>query len=368
MMRSRTGFITLGYAGFVAIALAAAAHAADTQPPAIQAPAKPKIELSSELWNFGEIWFGEKLEQKVTIKNTGNAELRIESVRASCGCTASKAEKNVLAPGEETTASVSFDSHKRQGQVSTQVTFVSNDPDRKQVVFYLKGFVKRVLNYEPAGGVVIHSTDRTAAKSGTGVITATTAEPIKLEIVRVDAPKFDVTLKEIVAGQKYEVTAVVKPPLETGRTVGNVVLKTGNEREPELNLPIVATVYDKVELSPAAIFLEPTMTPDRTERTVSVHYRGENLEFAVLNVDVPSDDYTANFGKVRPAGPEWQRLGDSAPKMMVDIKFSLPPGKSLPPQGVTVMVQTNEPGFEQVPLLITPDGTAFNAALRKTQR
>ena len=59
-------------------------------------------------------------------RNSGNKNLIIEDVRASCGCTVPEKPEKPLAPGEEGVIKAKFDSKGRVGPQSKTVTVVAN--------------------------------------------------------------------------------------------------------------------------------------------------------------------------------------------------------------------------------------------------
>ena len=70
----------------------------------------PKIEVSPETYDFGEINYGDIMNYNFQVKNTGSSLLEIKRVATSCSCTTAKIEKENLAPGETTQLSVKYDS------------------------------------------------------------------------------------------------------------------------------------------------------------------------------------------------------------------------------------------------------------------
>lgn len=50
---------------------------------AAQEPASPRIVLSQETWDFGRVWYDEPPSTTVTIRNEGQADLRLLDVRAT---------------------------------------------------------------------------------------------------------------------------------------------------------------------------------------------------------------------------------------------------------------------------------------------
>jgi hypothetical protein len=92
----------------------------------------PQIAAMSPHYDFGEILEGQVVSHTFEIQNVGDADLKIDKVRASCGCTAVQPAKTDLKPGEKTTIRAEFDSHNRMGIQNKLVYVFSNDPKNPQ--------------------------------------------------------------------------------------------------------------------------------------------------------------------------------------------------------------------------------------------
>jgi hypothetical protein len=95
----------------------------------------PQSEDSLE-WDFGTVKAGTVVTHEFLFKNDGDKPVKIISVSTSCGCTASKVKKDLLAPGESTALSVSFDSRGYHGSVR-QFIYIATDAIDKSVVRYI---------------------------------------------------------------------------------------------------------------------------------------------------------------------------------------------------------------------------------------
>jgi len=62
----------------------------------------------------------------LNLKNTGNSDLIITKVEASCGCTVAKYSKEPVKPGEEGLIEVIFDTSGRNGMQHKTVTILAN--------------------------------------------------------------------------------------------------------------------------------------------------------------------------------------------------------------------------------------------------
>ena len=92
----------------------------------------PKISILEETFDFGNVPEGQIVTHNFVLTNTGGEVLEIQRVRASCGCTAAKPEKDKLNPGETTSIKVEFDSHNRSGEQKKYVYIFSNDKENPQ--------------------------------------------------------------------------------------------------------------------------------------------------------------------------------------------------------------------------------------------
>jgi len=93
-----------------------------------QLASAPKLKFDNTVYDFGNIKQGESVTTDFIFKNTGKSELNIRQTRASCGCTVSKPEKSTLAPGEQSTIKVTFNSAGRRGIQQKSISVFSNDP------------------------------------------------------------------------------------------------------------------------------------------------------------------------------------------------------------------------------------------------
>lgn len=326
---------------------------------------KPRLTLSEDVWNFGTIWHGDKVRHDVILRNEGDAELRILKVKASCGCTAGSAKKNLLAPGEETTFELSFDSHQKSQQISTEATIFSNDPDRSQVKVFVKGYVNRELSYDPLGGCFVRTLDGSEPATARCTVTNTTLDQVmKLQVLKVNSPKFDVTIKEVNPGKAFEVIAVAKPPFQEGRTVGMVELSTGMQREQTLTLPLSVEVLERITISPPAIMLDLDSVKAPVMRPANLMYYGTRPDWKVISAESSHPSVTVKVSPPRPPDPDFARL-KPPPTLMASVAIHAPAAADLPPEGVTITIQTDEPGYDNMKYRVISNSQEFQQIIQR---
>ena len=105
---------------------------------------KPDIDVEVTQHDFGVIEQGTIAQVKIPVRNTGDAELRIEAVVTSCGCTSATLVPQVIPPGGEGTLEIRYNSglHPDEGEIRRDVFILSNDPDESEVVITLTATVK----------------------------------------------------------------------------------------------------------------------------------------------------------------------------------------------------------------------------------
>ncbi len=110
----------------------------------------PKIKFDEQVFAFGKVNQGEKVEHQFTFKNTGRSALVIKQAKASCGCTQPSYPFIPIEPGEEGYIGVVFNSAGRLGQQQAIITIETNaSPTTYKLK--LEGFVADGKEEEPEG-------------------------------------------------------------------------------------------------------------------------------------------------------------------------------------------------------------------------
>ena len=106
----------------------------------------PAVELETQQFDFGDVVNGLVVEKDLTIRNTGKADLVVETVTTTCGCTTASLDRMTISAGESAILHIEFDSGAHgpdlTGQVMRQVILVSNDPQNPEATV---AFVANIL-------------------------------------------------------------------------------------------------------------------------------------------------------------------------------------------------------------------------------
>src|SRR5205823_11338271 len=85
-------------------------------------------------------------------QNTGTAPVHFKSVKASCGCTTTQSQKDMVNPGEKGEIIATFNIGDRTGQQMKTVTVQTDDPVPTQAttILTLKANIPQSLEIKPA--------------------------------------------------------------------------------------------------------------------------------------------------------------------------------------------------------------------------
>lgn len=111
----------------------------------------PKAVFPVTEFDGGEVLEGQIVEYRFTLRNEGKSDLVIESVRASCGCTAVEPAEKVLKPGQSTEIVAKFDSRGRTGMQHKTITVETNDPLNGRAILHLKANVVSASGFGVGG-------------------------------------------------------------------------------------------------------------------------------------------------------------------------------------------------------------------------
>lgn len=96
---------------------------------------KPDIAVVTKRHDFGQVKQGDVVTTEIAVRNTGNKELKIESVATSCGCTSAQVKPKIIPSGGEGKLVIRYDSgsHPDKGPIERHIYIASNDPEKAEL-------------------------------------------------------------------------------------------------------------------------------------------------------------------------------------------------------------------------------------------
>ena len=101
------------------------------------------LTFQSPEHNFGKVGAGEKVGCIFTFRNTGDADLVINTATASCGCTVPKYDRKPVPPDGTGTIEVIFDTSGREGLQTKTVVIQSNAENNLVILRIIAEVVKK---------------------------------------------------------------------------------------------------------------------------------------------------------------------------------------------------------------------------------
>jgi hypothetical protein len=119
---------TAGVLMFAVLVASGAPAATEDPKPAATGGARIAVEPSS--FDFGKAIQNKTLQKEFQIRNFGDADLVLDSVTTSCGCTVAEGYSKVVKPGQSTHLQVSLQTRTSSGKLQKSVLIKSNDPTK----------------------------------------------------------------------------------------------------------------------------------------------------------------------------------------------------------------------------------------------
>ena len=250
---------------------------------AASAPA-PKLECVQPVFNFGERESYGEVEHTFTIHNSGDLTLQIFSVRPTCGCLVPGITDRLVPPGGETSITVRFALHGREGTQNKVVFVESNDPNNPSFALHLEGQIVDPVTIDPRllffGRIAAQ-----AAVTGSLAVAAVGTNVLGTVTAQLDSPAFVVTAEPTVSNRIVRLVITSKPPLPEGLTRATLRITTGNPRVPVLTTVVSAFVTGAFSMSPPELILVGH-EGEHVRREIIVRSES-NVAFRVLAIEPP---------------------------------------------------------------------------------
>jgi len=101
---------------------------------------QPGILVSEKEWDFGKVIQGEKPSHVFIVKNEGEGDLIIESIKESCPCIEVSISTTLIQSGKSAELKASYDTTDYEGKDEKHIHIYSNDPREpdKKINLYIE--------------------------------------------------------------------------------------------------------------------------------------------------------------------------------------------------------------------------------------
>jgi len=262
----------------------------------------PRIDFSEASFNAGTVWEGERVPHTFTFRNDGGSPLEITRVKTSCGCTAAKGSKDSLAPGEEGTIQVEFNTNRRHGFQSKHIYVQSNDPETPLFKLTISCYVKTAASFKPRA---LFFNNVTKGATPEEVLRLEVSDrPLLITGVEGKGDFFEVILPR----EKWEVgpeTSSIEIPVRIlataplGKLSGEVVITTDHPQLPWISARVRADIRGLVEYSPRMCFFNRDDLVHKKGKIITVSKRGES-DLKITDPRITIKGFDLKLAEIRP--------------------------------------------------------------------
>lgn len=236
------------------IVLAQTASPTDQTSAQQAANSAPRLVFKEQVYDFGKVEQGDQVNHLFQFTNQGERDLRIESVKTSCGCTAAVISAEVIPPGKEGTISATFDTTRFFGEKVKSISVYSNDPTQPVTTLTLQGEIMVEVAVEPAQ-LYLGRVRRGEGATQSVELLYDADKPITITNVTVESPLVSVRAEDLEKkgkkGKKLFVTLRKDAPL--GRVSTEITVTTTSQKRPSISIPVFGHIEGDLLVQPPQV-------------------------------------------------------------------------------------------------------------------
>ncbi len=288
-------------------------------------------------YNFGTVSQGQKVEHEFIVRNDGDADLVIQRIAPSCGCTAAAMSATAVKPGQSEKIKVTFNTAGFYGGKTKSVSVLTNSRNQSEFVLTLRGTIERHVSVTPE-------------RLDFGDIAADTSQPLRTREFAVEVAEgadrqvtnvrsLSKYLSVQAQGsqgrtQKYSVTLL--PDAPRGEFRDRVLIEFKNPEHSSINVPVNASVLGDVRLIPSTVSFGIISGEQVMERRVRFE-NNSNQDVVVLEVKSSHPAVTASILPVAEGKRSVLVINLDPKKVSGDLRTSLEVKTSHPDEKVIAL-------------------------------
>jgi len=288
----------------------------NTPEPAAPPHVPARIAFAQPVHDFGTVEQGEKVTHLFRFTNQGGKDLRIASLKTSCGCTAAIIAEKVIPSGGEGTISATFDTSRFIGEKKKTIGVHTNDPNQAVTTLTLQGEIRVEVAAEPPQlyvgrlqrGKQVTRTVEVLSDAGSG-ITITKVENSNPSI----QVKTEALEKDGKQGKKLLVTVAKDAAL--GRLNDQITVTTTSQKRPSIMIPVFGSLEGDLLVQPPQVTFGVVRPGESKTRKVNIKNQSKT-PVKITEVKSTAEGVEAEVAAITPGAEYTVSLtisGDTAP-------------------------------------------------------
>lgn len=234
----------------------------------------PRMQVAEPVFDFGQVEQGEQVTHDFQFTNQGNRDLRVQSVKTSCGCTAAVIAADTIPPGTAGSIQATFDTKRFAGQKAKNIRVHTNDPLNPVTTLTLQGeitievqvqptqlYLGRLQRGEPVTRTVTVLYDENKSLEITDITNGNSAIKVRAEDAQVEGKK----------GKALQVS--VSKTARRGPLNDTITITTTSTKKPTISVPVVGSIEGDISVSPSQVSFGVVRQGVGETRTVRIKNR-----------------------------------------------------------------------------------------------
>ena len=241
--------------------------------------------------DFGSVAKAAKVEYAFEMVNPYKEDIHISSVRASCGCTIPRIQKDTLKSWEKGAIVAEFNTRAFSGQRGARVTVTIDKPFHAEVQLQVHGYIRTDVVVDP-GQVALGLVPSGAGAEKTVTIDYAGRSDWKILGVEPNNPYLHADVKEVSrAGGRvaYKLAVSLDKSAPPGYVAEELILRTNDRRSPQFPVKVEGYVLAELTVSPSSLMLGILQPGQSITKQIVVKGKGP---FRVVGIECPDPAFS----------------------------------------------------------------------------
>ena len=249
-------------------------EAPDSTTPDTVAFIGPRVHVAEPVFDFGQVEQGDQVTHAFRFTNQGNRDLRVQSVKTSCGCTAAVIAADTIPPGMEGSIQATFDTKRFAGQKAKDIRVHTNDPLSPVTTLTLQGEITTEVQVQPAQ-VYLGRLQRGSPITRTVTVLYDQNKTFEITHITNTHPAISVQAEDArVEGKKGKALQVsVSKTAQRGPLNDTITITTTSPKKPSISIPVVGSIEGEVVVLPSQVSFGVVRQGVGETRTVRIKNR-----------------------------------------------------------------------------------------------
>lgn len=241
---------------------------------------RSRVSISETNHDFGSVSEGTVVSHDFKITNTGTADLVLQDIVTSCGCTVSTPSSTKIAPQQTESISVKFDTSGFSGNKVKSVQVFTNDLDHNTFELKLRGSVIPEVTVAPSK-FFVNNVSKSQLETMPAKVISIKANGKKVKIGAIaNYSKHVVIDKEVGDTKSREIHVKISKDAPIGELRERIIVRLTGANKSSINIPVFVNVKKDLQINPSSVSFGLIKGKDVIKKSVKI----DNLGNKPINI------------------------------------------------------------------------------------